>query len=114
MSFIHEIHNQKPVVRYALFGLSLAITFSVIGFFGITALQREVFMTFHTDAKERADFLAQQERRQPKPLAAVTRVARSMTASIGSLLGFNPDAGFDRNEQRADTHDAVYLLPLSR
>ena len=114
MSLIHEIHNQKPVVRYTLFGLAVVSMLAVVGFFGITALQRDMFMALHSDPQERADFLAQQDARRPKPLAALSRIAGSVTASIGSLFGFDRNAGFDRGGQQGDTQGGVHLLPLSK
>lgn len=114
MSLIHEIHNQKPAVRYTLFGLAILTALSLVGFFGITALQRDMFMALHSDPQERADFLAQQDAGRPKPLAALAHVANSLTASIGSLFGIDRNAGFDRGGQPGDTQGAVHLLPLSR
>lgn len=114
MSLIQEIHNQKPAVRYALFGLAVVTVLAVVGFFGVTAIQREMFMALHTDPQERSDFLAQQDARSPKPLAALVRVASSLTASIGSLLGFNRNAGFDKSVREGDTSGDVHPLPLSQ
>ncbi|MEK9209171.1 MAG: hypothetical protein AAB910_03795 [Patescibacteria group bacterium] len=114
MSLINEIHEQRPAVRYALFGLTVITVLAVVGFFGITALQRDMFMALHSDPQERADFIAQQDAGRPKPLAALSRVANSLTASIGSLLGIDRDAGFDRGGQESDTRGGVHLLPLSQ
>jgi hypothetical protein len=114
MSLIHEIHNQKPAVRYALFGLAVVTVLALVGFFGVTALQRNMFMALHTDPQERADFLAQQDANQPKPLAALARIAGSLTASIGSLLGFDRNAGFDRGGQEDTIQGGAHLLPLSQ
>ena len=114
MSLINEIHEQRPAVRYALFGLTIITVLAVVGFFGVTALQRDMFMALHSDPQERADFIAQQDAGRPKPLAALSRVANSLTASIGSLLGINRDAGFDRGGQESDTRGGVHLLPLSQ
>jgi len=113
MSLIHEIHQQKPVVRYTLFGLAIFTVLAVVGFFGITALQRDMFMALHSDPQEQADFIAQQDANRPKPLAALSRVAGAMTASIGSLFGIDRNAGFDRGGQEGDTQGGVHLLPLS-
>lgn len=71
-------------------------------------------MALHTDPQERADFLAQQEASRPKPLAALSRVAGSLTASIGSLLGIDRGAGFDREDQQDTIQGGVHLLPLSQ
>lgn len=114
MSLVHEIHNQKPAVRYTLFGLAIVTALAVVGFFGITALQRDMFMALHTDPQERADFIAQQDASRPKPLAALARISGSLTASIGSLFGIDRNAGFDRGGQQRDTQGAVHLLPLSK
>ncbi len=114
MSLIHEIHEQKPAVRYALFGLTVITVLAVVGFFGITALQRDMFMALHSDPQERADFIAQQDAGRPKPLAALSRAAGALTASIGSLFGIDRNAGFDRGGQQGTIPDAVHLLPLSK
>ena len=114
MSLINEIHNQKPAVRYALFGLAAFTALVVVGYFGVTAIQRSMFMALHSDPQEQQEFLAQQEANSPKPLAALARIAGSLTASIDSLLHINADAGFDRNARQDDTQGDVHLLPLSK
>lgn len=114
MSLIHEIHQQRPAVRYTLFALSMIIVISVVGYFGISSIQRNAFLAIHADEQERADFLAQQEARAPKPFVALARIAGSLTAQIGSLLGWEPDAGFDRTENQDNNRGGVYLLPLSQ
>lgn len=114
MSLIHEIHDQKPMVRYTLFGLAVIVAVSFVGYFGVTALQRNMFMALHTDEQERQDFIAQQDASRPKPLAALSRMAGALTASIGSLLRIDRDAGFDRGGQQDNTQDGVHLLPLSQ
>jgi hypothetical protein len=114
MSLIHEIHSQKPAVRYTLFALSAVVVLSVVGFFGITSFQRVAFMALHSDPQEQADFLAQQDAQQPQIFDAIARAASSLTASIGSLVGWDTNAGFDRSGRAADTTGSVHLLPLSQ
>lgn len=113
MSLINEIHSQRPAIRYALFGLAVFTALAVVGYLGITSLQRDMFMALHSDPQEREEYLAQQDARRPKPLAALSRIAGSLTASIGSLFGFDRNAGFDRSGQQGDTQGGVHLLPLS-
>lgn len=114
MSLIDEIHHQRPAIRYTLFGLAVITTIAAVGLFGVTTLQRNLFMALHTDPQERADFLARQDASRPKPLVALSRITGSLTASIGSLFGIDRDAGFDRSEQPGDTQGVVHLLPLSK
>lgn len=113
MSLIHEIHSQKPAVRSALFILSAVVVLSVVGFFGISSFQRVAFMALHSDPQQQADFIAQQDAQQPQVFVGIARAAHSLTASIGSLVGWDSNAGFDRSGREADTHDGVHLLPLS-
>jgi formate hydrogenlyase subunit 3/multisubunit Na+/H+ antiporter MnhD subunit len=114
MSLIEEIHNQRPVVRHVLFILSVAIAVSAVGFFGFSSIQESVFFATHADEQERQAFLASREAGRPQPLAAISRATSSMFASIGSLIGWNTGAGFDRGGQQADTQGGVHLLPLSQ
>jgi hypothetical protein len=114
MSLIEEIHNQKPAVRYTLFGLAVFTVLSVIGYFGITAMQRSMFMALHPDPQEQQAFIAQQEANSPKPLAALAHIAGALTASIGSLLHINGNAGFDSNGQQDTIQGDAHLLPLSK
>jgi hypothetical protein len=114
MSLINEIHNQKPVIRSVMFMLSLSIVVAIVGFVGFTALQRDSFMAFHTDPAEQEAFLEQQNSQSPNPLAAIARVASSLTARIGSLLGFDSNAGFDRNTPQDTMQGDPHLLPLSQ
>jgi RsiW-degrading membrane proteinase PrsW (M82 family) len=114
MSFIEEIHNQKPAVRTALFVLVLVIVVSVVGFLGFTSLQRDSFMVFNTNQQEQKEFFAEQDARGPHPLAAIVKAVSSLTASIGSLFGFNNDAGFDRNSRQDTMQGDPHLLPLSQ
>lgn len=113
MSLIDEIHNQKPVVRHTFFVLSVVIALAVVGFFGVSSLYREMYAALHTPAEQEA-FAARQDARLPDPLAFIARATSSLAASIGSLIGFDTNAGFDREEQPSNTQDGVQLLPLSR
>ncbi len=114
MSIIHEIHNQRPAVRHAFFIFAVVIALSVVGIFTYSSLQRDMFMAFHTDPKEQSDFLAAQQEKGPQPLALISRVASSLTASIGSLVGWNRSAGFDRGSQQDTMQGGVHLFPLSK
>lgn len=109
MSLITEIHNQKPAVRYALFVFSVVLAVSVIGFFWFGNIQERMFMALHSDPAEQAAFLAARDAQGLHPLAAISRGLGSLTASIGSLLGFDRSKGFDRPAGQ----DTVHLLPLS-
>lgn len=113
MSLIEELHNQRPVVRHTLFVLSVIVALAVVGFFGVASLQRAMYAALHTPQEQEA-FAAQQKMQLPDPLAFIARATSSLTASIGSLLGFNQNAGFDREEQPGNTQGGVHLLPLSQ
>jgi hypothetical protein len=113
MRLIDEIHNQKPSVRYALFGLSVFVVLSTVGFLWIVGLQRDVFMALHDDPSERAAFVARQSASLPKPIAVVARGVGSVTAAIGGLVGIDSGKGFDRDGSGAHTPGVVHLLPLS-
>ncbi len=109
MSLIKEIHKQSHPVRYALFGFSAVITLSCVGFVWFRSIQKDMFMAVHSDPGEQQEFLAQRVRDIPHPLVALGKGLSSLTANIGSLLGFDGSKGFDRPAQE----DKVYLLPLS-
>lgn len=113
MSLINEIHNQKPVVRHTFFVLSVIVALGVLGFFGVTALHREMYAALHTP-QEQAALAAQQNAQVPDPLAFIAHAASSLTASIGSLLGFDQNAGVDRQEQPSNTQGDAHMLPLSQ
>ena len=110
MALLQEIRNQHHLVRRALYWLSVVTTLGLIGFFWFTSVERDMFFAIHTDPQERQEFLARQDERMPQPLALVSRAFGSLTASIGSLIGFDRQKGFDRPAQQ----DTVYLLPLSK
>jgi len=114
MSLIHEIHNQRPAVRYTLFALSAAIAVSAVAFMTASTLQKDIFFAMHPDPAEQEEFLARRAEGRPKPLAAISRVAGSLAASIGSLIGWDTDAGFDRGGQQDSMQGGVHLLPLSK
>lgn len=109
MSLIEEIHNQPPFVRRIMYWLAVTTTFGIIGFFAITSIERNMFFAIHPDEAERQAFVAHQQARTPQPLALMSKAMGTLTASIGSVLGFDDSKGFDRN----DRNDKVYLLPLS-
>lgn len=113
MSFIQEIHSQKLAIRYTLFGLSVVLIVSFIGFFWFTSMQRDIFMATHSDPAEQQAFLAEQSLHMPQPLALISRVARSLTASIGSLIGWDSSKGFDKADA-TEHNQAAYPLPLSK
>jgi len=114
MSLIEEIHNQRPAVRHAFFLFSMAIAISTVGYFGFSSIQKSIFFATHSDVEEQQEYIASRAAGRPQPLAAISRAASSMLASIGSLIGWNIDAGFDRGGQQADTQGGVHLLPLSQ
>jgi hypothetical protein len=109
MSLIQEIHKQHHGVRYALFGFSAVITLSFVGFVWFRSIQKDMFMAVHNDPAEQAEFLAKREESVPHPFAAIGKGLSSLTANIGSLLGFDGSEGFDSQSQ----DDTVYMLPLS-
>lgn len=109
MSLIQEIHKQHHGVRYALFGFSAVITLSLVGFVWFRSIQEDMFMAVHDDPAEREEFLAKRDQDTPNPFAAIGKGLSSLTANIGSLLGFDTSEGFDTQEQ----DDKVYMLPLS-
>ena len=108
--FIREIHEQKPAVRYTLFVLSTFVVVSAIGVTWFTGFERDAYFALHDDPKDRAEFIARQDERLPNPLAAIGKGLGSLTASIGSVIGFEREKGFDSRPQ----YDTVHLLPLSR
>jgi hypothetical protein len=110
MSLLHEIRSQSRPVRMALWGLSVFTTLSIAGFLWFTSVERQMFMALHTDPEEQQTFLARQEERAPKPLAAMSKALGSLSARIGDFVGFSREEGFDRPDQQ----DKVYLLPLSQ
>ncbi|MCC6934528.1 MAG: hypothetical protein IT406_02480 [Candidatus Yanofskybacteria bacterium] len=113
MSLIHEIHAQKPAVRYTLFGLSLLIALSLVGIFGLSALQRQAYLALHTDPGDQQAYDEAVAARRPKPIAAFVRAASSLTASIGSVFGWKSDAGFDTGGRLGNDQGGVHPLPLS-
>ncbi|HXK36227.1 MAG TPA: hypothetical protein VJ553_01455 [Candidatus Paceibacterota bacterium] len=110
MNIIDEIHRQKPIVRYTLFVLSTFVVLSAAGLAWFTDFERDAYFALHEDPADRAEFIAQQEERIPQPLAAIGRGIGSLAASIGSLIGFDKEAGFETRTE----YDTVHLLPLSR
>jgi hypothetical protein len=110
MSLFHDIHSQPLIVRKAMYLMAVVATVGGIGFFWLTSVQRDMFFAIHPDAQERQQFVAQQDERMPQPLATIGKAFGSLTASIGSLMGFDSSRGFDRPAQQ----DKVYLLPTSQ
>ena len=110
MSLLHEIHNQPPHVRTALWLLSSFLVLGAIGYFWLSGLERELFFALHTDPADRAQFVASQDARVPHPLAAIGSAFGSLSASIGSLFGIDSNKGFDSRTQ----DDTIHPLPLSR
>jgi hypothetical protein len=113
MSLIHEIHNQRPAVRNALFISAAVITVSVAVFIVASSVQKDVFFAMHPDAAEQQAFLARRDESRPHPLAAISRATGSLMASIGSLIGWDHKAGFDRGGEQDRLQGGVHLLPLS-
>lgn len=108
MKLLEEIHSQSHAVRMTLFVLSVFVTATFIGFFWFTGIERRTFMALHTDPEERAAFLARQDARIPRPIAAIGTMLTSMPARIGDFIGFDRSAGFDRPTK----DDTVYPLPI--
>ncbi len=113
MSLIQDIQNQRPAVRYALFGFSVVITVAVIAVFWVFSFQEQVFMAMHPDPAEQQAYLAKQDQYAPKPLAAISKAFGSLTASIGSLIGLDGSKGFDSGRNEED-NQVAHPLPLSR
>ncbi len=113
MSLLQEIHNQRPVVRHTLFLLSTVAAISAVAFLTVSSLQKDIYFGMHPDPVDRQAFLASRDASRPQPVAAIARAADSLVASIGSLIGWNSSAGFDRSTQQDDTQGGVHLLPVS-
>ena len=113
MSLIHELQQQRPAVRYALFGFSAVITIAVIAVFWAFSFQEQVYMAMHPDPAEQQAYLARQSQNAPKPLAAISEGFHSLTASIGSLIGLDNSKGFDSGND-TDHNQVAHPLPLSR
>jgi hypothetical protein len=114
MSLIHEIRKQSLATRRTLMVLSVFLVVSAVGFYWFAGLQRDVFFSLNDDPAARDAFVAQQDDRSPQPLALIGKALGKLTASIGSLIGFDSSKGFDRNAGAAHTADDVHLLPLSQ
>jgi hypothetical protein len=113
MSFIHELRAQKPIIRHAVFVLALIVACAVVGYIGMVTIHRELYAAFHTPAEQQA--LAQrQDELVPNPIAVIARAAGTLTASLGSIFGFNSDAGFDRGGESGNNQGGAHLLPVSQ
>lgn len=110
MSLLHEIRNQPPALRRAMYWLAVIATLGGIGFWWLSSVERDMFFAIHSDSTDREAFVAQQDAQVPQPLAMIGKAFGTMTASIGSFLGFDSSRGFDKSSQ----HDTVHLLPLSK
>ena len=113
MSLIKEIHAQRPAVRHTMFALATGTALFAVLFFTYSSVQKDIFFAMHPSEEDRQEFLAQRAERRPKPLVAVARAADSLMASIGGLIGWDRDAGFDRGGQQDTLQGGVHLLPLS-
>lgn len=113
MSLIQEIHNQRPAVRHALFGLSVLITVVITGYILYSSMQKDIYFATHPDPEDRQTFLARRAETRPQPIAAISKAAGSLMANIGSLIGWDSDAGFDTSDRQDTLEGEVYLLPLS-
>jgi|GEM_PF-3976476 len=114
MSILHEIHNQRPAVRRTLFVLSVVVSVSAVAFITISSIQKDIYFAMHPDPTEQQAFLAQRDAGRPQPVAVFARVAGGLLAGIGSLIGWNSDAGFDSTQQPSNTQGGVYLLPIAQ
>jgi hypothetical protein len=108
MKLLDEIHSQSHAVRMTLFVLSVFVTATFVGVFWFTGVEQRAFMALHADPEERAAFLARQDARIPKPIAAIGTVLESLPARIGGFIGFDRSTGFDRPTK----DDTVYPLPI--
>ena len=113
MSLIHEIQRQPPAVRRALFALSAVITVAVAAFVLVSSVQKDIFFTMHPDPEEQQEFLATRQEGRPKTLAAISKAAGSLMASIGSLIGWDNKAGFNTGREQTEAQGSVHLLPLA-
>lgn len=113
MSLIEEIHNQRPLVRHTFFYLAAGMVISAVVVITVSSMRKDIFFAMHPDTEERQAYLQQRDENLPKPVAALARLAGSLTANIGSLIGWNRDAGFDRGGQQDTMQGGVHLLPLS-
>lgn len=114
MSLIAEVHNQRPAVRHTLFFLATVIAISGVGYMSISSLQKDVYFALNSNSADREAFLAARDSGRPNVLATISHAAGTLTASIGSLIGWNRDAGFDRGGQQDSMQNDVHLLPLSQ
>jgi hypothetical protein len=114
MKLIDEMQSQHPLVRQAMYWLAVTTTLGIIGLFWFTSLEKQLYFASHPDEKERQQFVQERQARSPQPLAAIGKFFGSMTASIGSFIGFDSSKGFDRAGSSDHNHDAVHLLPLSK
>jgi hypothetical protein len=114
MSIVDEIHSQRPAVRHTMFVLAVALALSAVVFVTMSSVQKDIFFATHSDPDEQQAFLARREEGRPQPLAAISRAAGSMMASIGSLIGWDTGAGFDRSQRQDSMQGGVHLLPLSQ
>lgn len=114
MTLLDDIRKQNRLVRQTMYALSVATVLSVIGFFWFTSVERQLYMAVNPNPKDQQEFLTRQDQRSPQFLATLGRGLGSLTASIGSLLGFDRSRGFDKGGTAGHTQDAVYLLPLSK
>ena len=114
MSILHEIQNQSPAVRRTLFVLSVVVSVSAIAFVTISSIQQDVYFALHPDPTEQQAFLDERNANQPQPVAMVARLVGGMLGNIGSLIGWNSNAGFDSTAQPSNTQGGVHLLPIAQ
>ncbi|HXV27293.1 MAG TPA: hypothetical protein VD862_04715 [Candidatus Paceibacterota bacterium] len=113
MSIIKELHDQPEWVRLSLFVLSCATVVSVVLSGWFMSFERSA-ITSMTDPETAAERLAERERsRGPGPLTAVGKWSSAAAASIGKLVGFDREKGFDSTPRNGHNEERTYLLPLS-
>jgi len=115
MSLIHEIHNQRPLIRHLMFAGAVIIVLSIVGFMTFQSVQQDIFFAMHPSASDQQAFLAERDANLPNPVATISKAAGSFLADIGSLIGWKMGAGFDRGGQQNSIHsdDGVHLLPIA-
>lgn len=109
VNLFHEIRNQKPHVRFALFLLSCFLVISAIGMVWLSSVRKELVTAVNDDPAVQEEF----QDRLPNPVAAIGKFMGTLAASVGSLVGINGNAGFDRSDRNEDVSGGAHLLPIS-
>jgi hypothetical protein len=110
--YISEIRAQRAPVRFAFFVTSSLVVVVSIVYLWLGSFTREAYFALVDDPDQRAAFLARQEERRPQLMAVLGGGLRSLTASIGSLMGFDRSDGLEQDGLDSNG-EPVYQLPLS-